>query len=402
MKKKTSQFVLVAIVILLVGVFYNLGNIQRLLNANSLFSEEKIVANFSNIKGAFFSQDLNGNTDSLVPFKEQLQPLPEHFTFFGKTFSLSQWQQERSVTAMVVLKDGVIVHEQYNQGTRQNDLRISWSMAKSFLSSLLGVVYAEGAIESLDDPVIKYVPALKGSAYEKASLRNVLHMASGVHFNEDYLDSSSDINKMGRVLAIGGSMDEFAASINESDREPGAERQYVSIDTHVIGMVIRGATGRSIPELLQEKILMPMGLAADPYYATDGDGVAFVLGGLNLQTRDYARFGLMFAQNGVLNGAQIVPADWVAESTADSAPASTIASGITQAFGYGYQWWVPPAAEKGEFFAVGIYGQYIYVNQQAGVVVAVNSADRKFKDNGGWVKLVDIESFRAIAKHYAK
>jgi len=399
-KSKLLLIVLVTIVTLIAVTAYNWPSIQRLMSVNSLFSPEKIVSNLSNMRRLFFYKDMDGNTEDHIPFKVNLQPLPESFEYGGQTYPLADWQKQRSVTAMVVLKDGEIVHERYEQGTKQTDLRISWSVAKSFLSALMGVVVAEGAIDSLDDPVIKYVPTLKGSAYTKASIRNVLHMASGVHFNEDYLDRSSDINKMGRVLALGGSMDEFAVGILEVDRKPGTERQYVSIDTHVLGMVIRGATGRTIPDLLEEKILQPMGLAANPYYLTDGSGIAFVLGGLNMQTRDYARFGLMFAQNGVLNGTQIVPAAWVAESTVNSAPAATKATGVQKALGYGYQWWVPPEAELGEFFAVGIYGQYIYVNQQAGIVVAVNSADRRFKEGGGWVKLADVESFRAIAQHY--
>src|SRR5699024_10016887 len=107
---------------------------------------------------------------------------------------------------------------------------------------------------------------------------DVLQMASGVEFNEDYLDPKSDINKMGRALALGGSMDDYAAGFRKRDREPGAEWKYVSIDTHVAGMVIRAATGKSVIELLDEKIMQPLRLEQNPYYLTDGYGVAFVLG----------------------------------------------------------------------------------------------------------------------------
>src|SRR5699024_857552 len=154
------------------------------------------------------------------------------------------------------------------------------------------------AIEDIDEPVTKYVPALVGTAYDGATIRNVLQMASGVRFNEDYLDYDSDINRMGRVLALGGSMDEFAAGLTARERPPGQAWQYVSIDTHVIGMVVRGATGRSVIDLMAEKLVQPMGLEAAPFYVTDGYGTAFVLGGLNMPTRDYARFGQMFLQNG--------------------------------------------------------------------------------------------------------
>ena len=154
-------------------------------------------------------------------------------------------------------------------------------------------------------------------------------------------------------------------------------------------MVIRGATNRTIPDLLSEKIIAPMGLEYEPYYLTDGSGVAFVLGGLNLTTRDYARMGQMFLQNGMYNGQQIVPAEWVAASTAPTAPTEP------GAIGYGYQWWVPKGAAQGEFMARGVYGQYIYINQADGVVIATNAADRKFRNPG--VADQNVDTFRLIS-----
>ena len=185
-------------------------------------------------------------------------------------------------------------------------------------------------------------------------------------------------------------MDGFAADLSETFAEPGTDWQYVSIDTHIISMVIRGATGREIAPLLSEKVIIPMGLEASPYYLTDGNGVAFVLGGLNLRTRDYARMGQMFLQNGAYNGQQIVPADWVAASTVPSAPTAQ------GEYGYGYQWWMPKDGREGEFLARGVYGQYIYINRPLGVVIASNAADRKFRDEG--VGDYNIEIFRKIAE----
>jgi len=252
----------------------------------------------------------------------------------------------------------------------------------------MGVVMAEGHITSLDAPVTKYAPQLAGTAYDGATLKNVLQMSSGVTFNEDYFDQSSDINRMGRVLALGGTMDDFAASINDTFAAPGETWKYTSIDTHILSMVIRGATGRTIPDLMAEKIMAPMGLEQTPYYLTDGVGVAFVLGGLNLTTRDYARMGQMFLQNGQLNGTQIVPADWVAASTVASAKTAT------GKLGYGYQWWMPKGATEGEFMAQGVYGQFVYINRPAGVVIATTGADRKFRETG--VHDSNVAIFRAI------
>ena len=355
--------------------------ITRLLAVNSLFAEEKIVGNFSAMDRLFL-------TTPMARGDGPVSPLPA-----GPAMSppegMDDWIAERAVTALVVLKDGVIRHESYHLDTIPTDRRISWSVAKSYLSALMGIVLEEGAIDSLDDPVTRYAPELAGSAYDGASILNVLQMASGVTFDEDYLDFNSDINRMGRVLALGQSMDGFAAGLTETFVEPGRQWQYVSIDTHVIGMVIRGATGRSIPDLMQEKLIAPMGLEADPLYITDGLGTAFVLGGLNLTTRDYARFGQMFLQMGEWNGQQIVPIDWVAASTEPSAPT---APGAEQ---YGLQWWMAPDAPAGEYYARGIYGQYIYVNRAKGVVIAANGADRGFRTPGA--NQQNIAMFRRIA-----
>ncbi|WP_170340467.1 serine hydrolase domain-containing protein [Ruegeria arenilitoris] len=362
--------------------FWKREEIQRLLAVNSLFSEEKIVQNFSHMDAAFLTVDLprgNGPTWDLP---------------YGAEFDLSaetqDWIEERTVTSLLVIQEGQIRFEEYFLGTSPEDRRISWSMAKSYLSALFGILLEEGAIASLDDPVIKYAPKLQGSAYETATIRNVLNMASGVTFDEDYLDPKSDINRMGRVVALGGELDDFAASLKDSFAAPGETWQYVSIDTHVIGMVIRGATGQSVAALLDEKILQHLGLERDGYYITDGAGVAFVLGGLNFTTRDYARFGQMILHNGMRDGRQIVPADWIKESTLPSAPTEP------GKIGYGYQWWIPVGAHDGEFLARGVYGQYMYFDQSRGVLIVSTGADRRFREPG--VNEQNIEMFRKIAQ----
>ncbi|MFT5007207.1 MAG: CubicO group peptidase (beta-lactamase class C family), partial [Paracoccaceae bacterium] len=297
-------------------------------------------------------------------------------------------------------KDGQIAYEVYFKDTEDTDRRVSWSMAKSFLSAAFGVAVNDGLVPDLDAQVTQYVPSLVGSAYDGATIRNVMNMSSGIKFNEDYLDSKSDINKMGRVLALGKSMDGFTEGQSESDREPGSRRKYVSIDTHVIGMVLRAATGKSVPDYLSETILKPLGLEADAYYLTDGFGTAFVLGGLNMRTRDYARFGLMMAQNGQLNGEQVVPMDWIKQSTSNSAPPSydgDVGSDY-ELLGYGFQWWLPPNPTEGEFFAIGVYGQYIYVNQAENVVIAVNAVDRKFRNGSGEITILNLTAFREIVE----
>jgi len=355
--------------------------LTRLLAVNSLFDAERIVQNFSHMDQLFHYRVLDRGTG---PVSELPQGAPE--TLSPET---EAWIARREVTALVILRDGKITHESYYKGTGPEDLRISWSMAKSVLSALFGTLVAEGKFPDLDAQVVAFVPSLKGSAYDGCTIRDVLTMSSGVHFDEDYMKFSSDINRMGRVLGLGGSMDGFAASLKTRATPPGSHMHYVSVDTHVLGMVIRGATGRDPVDLMAERIIAPMGLEAAPEMLTDSEGTGFVLGGLNLRTRDYARIGQMFLQNGFWNGRQIVPADWVAASTAHQA-----ADGA----GYGFQWWVPKdnAAFGNDYMAQGIYGQFIYVNPAKQVVIAVNAVDRGFAATG--VTEENLAMFRQLAQ----
>ncbi len=352
---------------LVIGIWKR-EEIMRLWAVHSLFAEDKIVSNFSHMEAAFLTAPLPRGDGPVSPLPLGAPArLPE---------DAADWIEERALTSLLVMKDGTIRYEDYFLGTAAGDRRMSWSLAKGYLSALLGVLLEEGVIETLDDPVTRYAPQLLGSAYDGVSLRNVLQMASGVRFDEEYHNPDSDINRMGRVVALGGTLDDFTASFTQRVSDPGVVWKYVSIDTHVVGMVIRGATGRSISDLLAEKIIAPLGQEQDGYYLTDGAGVAFVLGGLNVTTRDYARFGQMILQNGEYNGRQVVPAGWIAESTTPSAPTEPGATG------YGYQWWIPVGAHPGEFIGRGVYGQYLYIDQARHVVIVVTAADRAFRQAG--------------------
>jgi hypothetical protein len=375
--KIAGRIAAVVLVVLAIAALWKREEISRLMAVNSLFTAEKITGNFSHMNELFLTRPLPRGDGPVSPLPDgRPMDLPE---------GAADWIEARAVTALLVLKHGRVVHESYHRGTGAGDLRISWSMAKSFLSILFGTVVEDGDIASLDDPVVQYAPALKGSAYDGTTIRQVLNMASGVKFDEDYLDFHSDINRMGRVLALGGSMDGFAAGLTARDSVPGTRWQYVSIDTHVLGMVIAGATGRDPADLMVERIIQPMGFEAEPYFLTDGTGTAFVLGGLNMRTRDYARFGQMILQGGEWQGQRIVSADWIGASTRPSAPGGAL---------YGYQWWIPEDA-GGDFMAQGIYGQYIYISPRHDTVIVVNAADRGFREAG--VDDVNIAMLKAIA-----
>lgn len=186
--------------------------IARLMAVNTLFASEHIVENFSNMNSAFLHTPVPRGDGPVMPL-----PPGDPITLTEGTLD---WIEDRAVTSLLVLHQGEVVHESYHLETAPDDRRISWSVAKSFLSALMGVVVNEDYIASLDDPVTQYAPELKDSAYDGATIRNVLQMTSGVRFDEDYTDYDSDINRMGRVLALGGSMDGFAAGLDAPDTPP--------------------------------------------------------------------------------------------------------------------------------------------------------------------------------------
>jgi CubicO group peptidase (beta-lactamase class C family) len=374
--------------------------IQRLLTVNSLFDADKIVANFSSMDSAFLHHDLAIGEPK--PWPEDIQELPETVLVAGKETNLAAALEELDTTALVIIRDGTLIHESYYKGTERDDLRISWSVAKSFMSALYGQAIEDGVM-NISQPIETYLPQLKGTAYEGATVANILNMASGVKFNEDYLDPKSDINDMGRVLGLGGSMDAYTETLEERQYEPGTVWQYVSIDTHVAAMALRKVTGKTLHQLWEETYGAHLGMGKNPFYLTDGKDVAFALGGLNLRTRDYAKFGQLFLQGGEWEGKQLIPAEWVKASTVNLAPNVHPVRGS----GYGYQWWVPMPQEgpsKGDYFAIGIYGQYIYVNPAMNIVIAKNAADREFtfaQSNGQHSMNMNINIFRSLAEQLA-
>lgn len=387
---------LALIIVVTAGLFST--EIRQLYNTVTLFDEDVIVHNFSNMAEVAPFKTI-ARTGPVDEFGRAPQALPTSFKFAGKDMAMDDFLTLTSATSLVVVKDNNITFEDYFQGTGEFDQRISWSVAKSFLSALFGIAVDEGLIKDLNAPVTDYVPSLVGSGYDGVSIKNVLQMSSGVYFNEDYADFNSDINRFGRVMALGGSFDEFAASLT-SDRKQGTYMHYVSLDTHVIGMVLRAATGRSIEDYFNEKLWSKLGTERDAIYITDSTGQPMVLGGLNLISRDYARMGKLYRDKGLLNGQQIVPAQWIEDSITPDAPHLMPGKRDTSdsKMGYGYQWWIPDNPKQ-EFMAFGIYGQHIYVNREFNVVIVKNSADRQFMDNDYQHTDIAIAAYREIAKN---
>ncbi len=383
----------IALIAVIAAMIYR-EPLERLYRVATLFSEDRIVSNFSNMKTMFLTDDI-ARSGPVLEFGSAPDVLPESFEFEGQTVTTTEFLERTRTTSLLVIRNDQKEFEEYFLGTGLEGQRISWSIAKSFLSALVGIAVDEGAIADLNDPVTKYAPSLAGSAYEGVSLRQVAMMTSGVAFNEDYIDRFSDINMMGYELGLGGSLDRFSARITDTAGAPGENWRYVSIDTHVLGMALRGATGRTVADYMAEKLWSKIGVKGDAYYNTDGEGAAFVLGGLNMRTRDYARFGRLFLNDGNWDGDQVISKAWVRESTSDLAPppAPTYERGEH----YGYQWWMPPGHDD-EFYGIGVYGQYLWIDRKSGTIIVKTSANRKFRKNDGMVQFETIAMMRAIAR----
>jgi len=381
------------------AVFWkDIQEIRGVLRYANTFEEEHINDNFRSMYKQYPSTTMHRAGE---PFNlpGNMRNLPGSYMWEGKTKSISEWITSTDTTGLIVIKDGEVVFERYYQGNEPSTRTISMSVAKSVVSFLMGTAFADGRISSLQDPVDKYVTSLKGSGYEGVAIKNVLQMSSGVRFNEDYGDLKSDIVRLVAAFTS-GSVNEFVATL-PNELEPGTFNRYVSADTQVLAMVLQAATGKSLTDYGEEKLWSRLGTEFDAYWLTDTKGMEMSFGGLNAALRDYARFGLLYLNQGRnYKGEQLVPAEWVRASVTPDAPhlmpgEDNPASGWPM--GYGYQWWIPENPE-GDFAAIGIYGQFIYVHPTYNVVIAKTSAYVDYNNTGDEMEFESMEAFRGIAK----
>ena len=369
----------------------------RVYNFIHLFDEDKIAYNFININKIFPTIPIVKSSSPHV-FKKQDFELPESYELDGKTYNLAESLDYFKSDGLIVLHNGDLMYENYWQGNSKDQPHISWSMAKSFLSALIGIAYHDGLIKDLNDPITKYLQDFIGTGYDNVPIKDILQMSSGVVFNEDYGDPNSDINKFARAVAEGTSMRDFAKTL-KNGKVPGTFNHYVSIDTQMLGMLLEEVTGKPLAETLQEKIWTKIGMEYDAYYMVDDTGMEWALGGLNATLRDYAKFGLLYLNRGNWKGQQIVPQDWVDSSHVANEPHLQPGKNNLSSsnWGYGYQWWIPGFPNT-DYLAAGIYNQYIYIDPVTNVVVAKTSSNYKFNEERQHSKDAHVAIFRAIAQ----
>lgn len=300
------------------------------------------------------------------------QPItPPRFQQGGVTYSYDDWARRTYTNAIIVLRDGKIVFEQYRNRSQPSDRFISFSMAKSITSLLIGIALDQGKIASLDDPAGKYVPELRKGAYGDVTIRQLLQMRSGVDYDERY-----DFGEKPSVAAL---IHRHAIVLNEerfADRavgiaraaKPGSRFNYATLDTAVLGWVLERATGQSLAAFTTANLWQPAGMEGDAFWIADGlEGAGRELSGMgfNATLRDYARLGQLMLDDGLRDGKPVLPRGWIKQATRMIPFAQPTALGGR---GYGFQFWQLDD-QPGAYTALGLAGQFIYVHPQSRTVI---------------------------------
>jgi CubicO group peptidase (beta-lactamase class C family) len=373
--------------------------VTRLWHMANLFDPDRIVHNFQHMDEILDSRTIERG-DQVLEFARGTYSLPKSFRYRDRPYDTEAFLDELVTTGLIIVQDDTILLERYEHGHAPAGHHIAWSVSKSFVSALFGIAVEEGHIPDIMAPVTDYLPELEGSGYDGVPIKHVLQMSSGVGFNEDYGDPFSDINRMGPSMALGSLLD-FAATL-ERARPPGTLQHYVSVDTQVLGTILVRATGQDLAAYASEKLWQPLGMEFDAVWLLDGTGMEWAFGGLNASLRDFARFGWLYLNGGSRNGKQIVPEAWVRASVTPDAP--HLMPGpkpdSSNEMGYGYQWWIPSEPD-GDFMALGVYGQTIYVDPKNRLVIVKNSVDRDFQKNGFENGRIALALWRTIAADLA-
>jgi CubicO group peptidase (beta-lactamase class C family) len=370
------------------------------------------VLAYPNARWAFHHMRELGPTLAVSRGSQTQTPLPAAATELDSlTFetgpnarsSIAQWQATTYTDALLVLHRGRIVYERYGVGMQPQQPHALWSVSKSFVGLLAAWLIQDGTLDPRA-PLARYVPELAGTAWADATLQDTLDMTTGVAYTEVFTNPQSDIHRYLRASGLVPAAPDYAGPRNlyefltnmKKEGEHGATFRYKSTDSEVLGWVLRRVTGKSLAELLSERVWNRLGAQEDAYYWLDGMGTDVASVGLNATLRDLGRFGELMRQGGKLDGRQIVPAAVIAEIRKGGDRQKFSAVGPSARSGYSYhdQWWVAHDADQ-TFEAKGVFGQHIHINPAAELVIVKLSShpvpDTLFTHS------VDRAAFAAIA-----
>lgn len=278
---------------------------------------------------------------------------------------VDQYLAAQRAAGIVIVQDGKVRFERYGLGFDAKGRWTSFSVAKSFTSTLVGAALADGAIRSLEDKVSTYIPDLRGSAYDDVTIRQLLTMSSGVRWNEDYEDPAADVAQFNKAAPDPG-VDATVSYMRKLPRAhpPGTVWHYNTGETNLIGVLVSSATKKPLAQYLQEKVWHPAGMEAKATWLKGSTGHEIAGCCMQAATRDFARFGLFVLENGNARGRQIVPPDWFSQATTKQKDIGSPGKG------YGFQWWT---YDDGSVAAQGIFGQGIFIDPNRRLVIASNA-----------------------------
>ena len=281
------------------------------------------------------------------------------------TSDIDAYMAGQRSAALLVVQDGKLRLERYGLGFDAAGRWTSFSVAKSFTSTLVGAAVKDGFIKSLDDKVSLYIPDLKGSAYDDVSVRQLLTMTSGVQWNEDYADPNSDVAKFNNHKPDAG----VEAAVSYMRKLPravpaGTRWLYSTGETNLVGSLVQQATKKPLATYLSEKVWGPAGMEQQATWLLSKTGQE--IGGCCVQAaaRDYARMGQFILNGAMVNGQSIVPDGWWADATTKRTDIGVPGRG------YGYQWWT---YDDGSYTARGIFGQGIFIDPKRKLVIVSNA-----------------------------
>jgi CubicO group peptidase (beta-lactamase class C family) len=381
---------------------YPVGNIS-----NWFYDESVRVGSFTaqgEIPGIFQGKaNVLAPSDKPMPLPRSEQEPPIRWDDGHRRYLIvDHYLARQRIMGLMIIKDGVVQVERYQYDRTPSQRFLSNSMAKSIVSLGIGIALGEGKIASLDDRADKYVPKMAGTLYGETTIRNLLRMSSGARFEERY-DGKDDLERWGRAVVAGG-VEEAAKVITEREAPQGTRFSYASAETEVLAAVLKGATGTNLSEYLSTRLWQAIGAETSALWRADKHGLERAAGNFNATLHDYARLGIVLANDGVRpddpEHRQIVPRDYLLEATTwQRAPEPFWPRKATPYYGYSYQFWTFPS-EKRRFAMIGVYGQMIFVDPGLKLVMVQTAANATAK--AGQTTLgKDADAFwRGVVRHY--
>ena len=322
----------------------------------------------------------------------------------ARDLTVDDFLARQRIMGLLIVKDGVIQVERYQYDRKPTDRFTSQSMAKSIAALAIGFALEEGKIKSLDDRAEQYAPKLRGTVYGETTIRNLLRMASGARYNQRY-DGSGDEVRFSQAIARDG-VEGAARVITERETDQGTRFYYASPHSVMLAAVVRGATGMNLSEYLTPRLWQPIGAEQTALWYADRTGLEVALGNFNATLRDYARLGIVLANDGVrpddASGKQIIPRAFLIEATDwKQAPEQFRPGKATPSLGYGYQFWTYPGQTR-RFAMLGVYGQSIFVDPGQRLVIVQTAANATAQAGDTSLARERDAFWRGVMRYYAK